>query len=260
MLIDEFTLVAQIINFLVLMWLLKRYLYKPVLNAIDAREQRITQQLAKAKAIEQSATQQRIEYETKNNDFQQQHTVLMQQVQAQAEITRQQLLESTRSEALALRSQWQESLAKEQQSLSQSIATLTRQEVFRITRTVLAQLANADLEARMIDLFIERLEHLNNTQIMALSEQMEQADSQIIVRTAHRLNADAKASLTLAIHSVLATHKTIQFDIDPDLLGGIELLSSGHKLAWNIADYVSELEDNISGLLDKKLVNTAIGG
>jgi len=38
MLIDWFTVVAQVINFLILVWLMKRFLYKPILNAIAARE------------------------------------------------------------------------------------------------------------------------------------------------------------------------------------------------------------------------------
>ena len=35
MLIDWFTVAAQVVNFLVLMWLLKRFLYKPIVYAID---------------------------------------------------------------------------------------------------------------------------------------------------------------------------------------------------------------------------------
>jgi F-type H+-transporting ATPase subunit b len=37
MLIDWFTVGAQVLNFLILVWLLKRFLYGPILDAIDAR-------------------------------------------------------------------------------------------------------------------------------------------------------------------------------------------------------------------------------
>ena len=36
--INRFTVFAQAINFLILVWLLKRFLYKPILHAIDERE------------------------------------------------------------------------------------------------------------------------------------------------------------------------------------------------------------------------------
>ena len=48
MLIDWFTVAAQAVNFLILVWLLKRFLYKPILGAMDAREQRIASRLRQA--------------------------------------------------------------------------------------------------------------------------------------------------------------------------------------------------------------------
>jgi F-type H+-transporting ATPase subunit b len=50
MLIDWFTVGAQVVNFLILVWLMKRFLYKPILHAIDAREKRIAKELADADA------------------------------------------------------------------------------------------------------------------------------------------------------------------------------------------------------------------
>ena len=48
MLINPFTVLAQLVNFLILVWLLKRFLYKPILHAIDEREKGIAAQLAQA--------------------------------------------------------------------------------------------------------------------------------------------------------------------------------------------------------------------
>ena len=66
MLIDWFTVVAQILNFLVLVWLLKRFLYKPVLDAIDAREKGIATKLADAEAKEAEALKEHQEFDDKN--------------------------------------------------------------------------------------------------------------------------------------------------------------------------------------------------
>lgn len=69
MLIDWFTVGAQALNFLILVWLMKRFLYRPVLNAIDAREKRIATQIAEAEAKEAAANQQRDEFQHKNDEF-----------------------------------------------------------------------------------------------------------------------------------------------------------------------------------------------
>ena len=61
--IDWFTVAAQIINFMVLVWLLQKYLYKPVLNAVRKREQKIAGQLSEAAAAETTAVGKDKEYE-----------------------------------------------------------------------------------------------------------------------------------------------------------------------------------------------------
>jgi F-type H+-transporting ATPase subunit b len=72
MLIDWFTVGAQALNFLILVWLMKRFLYKPVLAAIDAREKRIAAELADAETKKTDAKKERDEFQKKNDEFDQQ--------------------------------------------------------------------------------------------------------------------------------------------------------------------------------------------
>ena len=76
MLIDWFTVVAQAINFLLLVWLLKRFLYKPILQAIDDREKRIATQLQEAGATKEDAEKERRDFQKKNAEFDQQRDAL----------------------------------------------------------------------------------------------------------------------------------------------------------------------------------------
>ena len=66
MLIDWFTVGAQLLNFVILVWLMKRFLYQPVLDAIAAREQKIAAELADAAATKAEAHQQHDEFQKKN--------------------------------------------------------------------------------------------------------------------------------------------------------------------------------------------------
>ena len=58
MLIDWFTVIAQIINFIVLVWLLKRFLFKPVLKAVEERQTKVSQQISEAEDQMKSVAQQ----------------------------------------------------------------------------------------------------------------------------------------------------------------------------------------------------------
>ncbi|MEO5958542.1 MAG: F0F1 ATP synthase subunit B, partial [Opitutaceae bacterium] len=71
MLIDWFTVGAQVLNFLILVWLMKRFLYKPILNAIDAREKKISAELADAESKRAEAMKDRDEFQQKNEEFDQ---------------------------------------------------------------------------------------------------------------------------------------------------------------------------------------------
>jgi len=258
MLIDWFTVAAQIINFLVLMWLLKHFLYQPVLNAIDAREKRISDQLALAKKTQSTATEQRLAFEDKNKNFEQQHEILLEKVRTEAQETRQQLLADARSEVVNLRTQWQQALRKEQHNLSDGIATRVRQEVLDISRKLLTELADCSLEERMVAIFIKRLQSLDDSEKAQLCTQVEDTACSIIIRSAFELPEAGRSLLTQVVHETFSLKNAIQFEMEPELIGGIELISSGHKIAWNIADYLSSLESSISSLLnDKQLENEA---
>ena len=69
MLTDWFTIVAQALNFLILVWLMKRFLYKPILHAIDEREKRIATELANADAKKAEAQKEHDEFQQKNAEF-----------------------------------------------------------------------------------------------------------------------------------------------------------------------------------------------
>src|SRR5471032_3135105 len=125
MLIDWFTVGAQALNFLILVWLMRRFLYKPILNAIDTREKLIAAELADAAAKKAEAQKDRDEFQHKNEEFDQQRAALM----------------SKATDALSAKRQ--ETLKSDAKNLNQAIARRTQEEVFAITRKALTDLATA---------------------------------------------------------------------------------------------------------------------
>ena len=102
MLIDWFTVAAQALNFLILVWLMKRFLYKPILNAIDEREKRIAAELANADAKKAEAQKEHDEFQHKNTEFDQQRAALLSKATGEAQAERQRLLDEARKAADAL--------------------------------------------------------------------------------------------------------------------------------------------------------------
>ena len=146
MLIDWFTVGAQALNFVILVWLMKRFLYKPILNAIDAREKRIATELADADSKKAEAQKERDEFQHKNEEFDQQRAALLSKATGEAKAERQRLIDEARKAADALNVKRQETLIKDAHNLNQAISRRTQQEVFAIARKELADLATTSLE------------------------------------------------------------------------------------------------------------------
>src|SRR5665811_1807411 len=127
MLIDWFTVLAQVVNFLILVWLLKRFLYRPILDAIDAREKRIAKELADADAKKAEAQQARDEFQHKNETFEQQRAALMNKATEEAKTERLRLLDEARLAADALSAKRQETLRNDAHSLNQAISRRAQQ-------------------------------------------------------------------------------------------------------------------------------------
>ena len=155
--IDWFTVVAQAVNFLILVWLLKRFLYKPILQAIDEREKGIAAQLAEAEAKKAEAQKERDDFQHKNEAFDQARAVLLKKAEDEANAERQQLLDGARKDADALRAKRQDALRDEQLNLGREIARWTQKEVFAVSRKTLADLTATSLEERIVEVFVQRL-------------------------------------------------------------------------------------------------------
>ena len=252
MLIDWFTVVAQAINFLLLVWLLKRFLYKPILQAIDDREKRIANQLQEAGATKEDAEKERRDFQKKNAEFDQQRDALFSQATAKAQDEGRQQLDKARKEYKTLRAKLQESLREEQHSLSREITDRARQEVFAISRKVLADLADATLEEQIAAVFIRRLLELEGKERKKLVEAFNSAGRPAIVRSAFPLSAAQQAAIGKALKDTLVPKAKVQFETNPEQLSGIELSMNGYKIAWSITDYLASLEKSIAVLLNGK--------
>jgi len=249
MLIDWFTVGAQALNFIILVWLLKRFLYKPILNAVAARETLIAAKLADAEAKETEAQEERNKFQQKNEAFDRQRAALMSNATDAATAEGHKLLDAARGAADALSAQRQEALRSDAASLSQAIRRRTQREVFAIARRALTDLAGAGLQERMAEVFIQRLQAMDAKETFA--EALSAASGPALVRSTFDLPETQRAAIQKSFSATFSTPIQIRFETAPDLVSGIELIANGQKLAWSIADYLASLERGVGDLLNE---------
>ena len=250
MLIDWFTVGAQTLNFLILVWLMKRFLYQPILHAIDEREQRIAAELAAATAQQAAAQKERDDFQKKNEELDGKRAALMTKAAGDAKIERQRLLEDARKAADSLTGKRQESLKREQQNLQDQLTRRTQDEVFAIARKALTDLATTSLEDRISEEFIRRLHEMDDPAKGVLGEAIKAIYDAALVRSAFELSADQRAAIQNGINETFSANVRLQFQSGPDVIGGIELSANGQKVAWSIAGYLAEMEKSVGELME----------
>jgi F-type H+-transporting ATPase subunit b len=248
MLIDWFTVGAQTLNFLILVWLMKRFLYQPVLNAISAREKLIADELRDAAAKKTEAQKERDDFRKKNEEFEQQCESLLRKAVDDAKGEHTRLLEQARAAADTLTSMSREALTKQANDFKQAIARRAQQEVFAITRKALTDLASTNLEERMSEVFTRRLREMNGDAKESVRAALNSAADPALLRSAFDLPAEQRAAIQNALNETFSAEVRLRFETSPELVSGIELTANGQKVAWSIADYVTSLEKDVDEL------------
>jgi F-type H+-transporting ATPase subunit b len=249
MLIDWFTVGAQVLNFVLLVWLMKRFLYRPVLNAIAAREKRIADQIADAEAKEAQAEVERKAFQAKNADFDAGRADLLAQATADSLAAGQRILDDAHQAADEQAAKREQALNTEAAHLSQMIGSRAREEVFAIARKALADLASATLEERIGEVFVRRLGELTEPAKARLAAALKAASEPARLRSAFELPAGPRQLIQDALSETFSTAVPLHFETASDLVCGIELSVGGEKLAWTIAEYLKAFEEGVADVI-----------
>jgi F-type H+-transporting ATPase subunit b len=249
--IDWFTVAAQALNFLLLVWLLKRFLYKPVLNAIDAREKAVAATVADAETKKAEAAKDRDEFKRKNDEFDAQRATLLAKATADAAAEAQRLKGEAQKSADALAEKFKASAQSDARALDLAVGLKLRQEVFAISRKALGDLAGAGLEERMVAVFNQRLRGLDDQAKSALGKALIEGPDAALLRCAVGLAPEQRAAVQKALNETFSADIHFNVETAPELGGGIELLAHGQKLAWTVVDYLGSLESDVGKLIEK---------
>jgi F-type H+-transporting ATPase subunit b len=252
MLIDWFTVFAQALNFMVLVWLLRRFLYKPVLAAIAAREKKVAAELADAAAKQSEASGQRDEFQRKNDGFDASRAALFKKAADDAGAERERLLAEARAAADALRDRRREALRSDAQNLNQAIRRRAQDEVFAVARKALADLSTTTLEASVAEVFIRRVRCMDDATKATLAEAVSKDVDPLVVRSAFELPEPGRAAIQDTLNRTFSADVRVRFETAPALVGGIECATNGHKVGWSISEYLGSLESGVAVLLKDK--------
>ncbi|MBN1664670.1 MAG: hypothetical protein JW943_13805 [Deltaproteobacteria bacterium] len=250
--IDWFVFFAQVVNFLILAFLLKFFLYGRITKAMDEREAKIAATYDEAQTMKTHAREALESYDHKLRDIQEKGDAMMQKAASDADVHRKELMSKAREEVDQIRLRWQETVAREKTSFLNHLRQRAGREVYAAASRVLKDLANEDMEKSIMALFIQMVKSMDDKEAAMIRDAVRQSATGVIVQSAFDIPADVRSELNQIIRSYGAAQDAVQYETMPEIVSGIELRTDGYKLAWSLNDYLETLEDSFSHALQEE--------
>ncbi len=244
MLIDWFTVAAQVVNFLILLALLKYFLFDRVTQVMERRARLIEDRFDEAEEKEGDAEDKLEEYEKMKRELEQSRESRMREVEEEAAKRREDLLEEARKESESMRQKWRESLENEKESFCREFGRNAIRQIYGTAQRALADLADANLENQAVDVFLNSFSKLSDG---ALPEHID--DPPRIV-SGFVLSEEQRRTVEKTLSERRPDYPEIRFEKDPDLIFGVELFAGGKKISWNGRQYLKDLQEHMEKTIE----------
>lgn len=248
--IDWLTVGAQWINFLILMWLLRRFLYQPIIRAMDRRQQAIAQRTQDAQQQADQAEQLAQEYRNKLAELEDQRTALLAAVREEAAAERDNLLYQARVESQNLSTRWRQEIQREKTEFQSQLSRELGRLITATARKAVQDLSGQEWEQAVFDHF---LTHLQQLPIQDKSRLSASGHEGLVLSSSFELDAAMHSALRETLKNVLIADTGIRFERLPDNQAGLRLSSSGYSVEWTIGQYFAHLDTELEAMLAQSI-------
>lgn len=237
--IDWTTFALEIVNFLVLVWILKRFLYKPVLETLASRRSGIERTLAQAKETDARAGILNAQFENRLADWEKEKAGARTRLEAELAAERARAVQALAGTLAEERERSEAQEAHRQKELRRDLEARALAQARDFASRLLARLSGPALEARLVEVFIEDFPDLPEDQLAGLRTASAMQAARATVSSAFALDETLRARIAAAIDARLGSHLPLEFTEDAKLLAGLRV-SVGHtQLNLNLADELS---------------------
>jgi F-type H+-transporting ATPase subunit b len=244
--IDWITLVAQILNFGILVLLLRHFLYRRIVDAVDRRREEIESRLEEARRHEQEADARAEKLDSERHRLEQERQEILDAAREDAAERRVRMLQQAKEEVEGARTQWKRGLHRQQESFLRELRDRAASATWAAVERALRDLADAELDERVVAAFARRLDDAasDDELVVAVAE----AD-ELVVRSARALSDEQQEQLAALLSDRFGARVEPRFTTSPDLLVGVQLEAGDRFVGWSGREYLTALEEQVGQLL-----------
>lgn len=255
MTVDWLTVGAQMLNFLVLVYLLKRFLYGPVVRAMARRDEAIAERQREAEQRRRDAEAEAQRHREAREALDAQRERLLARAREEADDLRRTLEKELRRETDGARERWRAEREREQAAFLREVRRHVAEQFEALARRALGDLASAELETQMVHVLLGRMGTLDGEHQAALSRAGASGEP-LRVRSAFDLPAPLKRSITSKLREAVGRDVEVTYELSADVVCGVEIRAGGESLAWSLEGYLDTLERRLAEGLGERAAGT----
>lgn len=246
--INWFEIIAQMVNFFILLFLLNKLFYKPVIKAMDARQERLAaehdeseRRMVEANELATAAQLQLAGMETTRQE-------ILSQARAEAKEQKERLLEKSKTAAELRRDFLVQEVEEERERFLHNVRLVLGESAVRIAGRILTMVSREDLQERTFALFIEAVRSVDKTTV---GEQAQPETDAPALYSSHKLSDDQKQTFEACLEELLGVSRAVTYEIDTTLVLGFELRFETLTVHKSVRKYLEETEATIKGSLEQ---------
>lgn len=247
--IDWFTFIAQLVNFLILLALLRYFLYGPILRVMQKRETFVSSKLEEASIKMSEAEKQAGIYDKKLSELEHKKGELLDSARKEAVLKKKELVQEARNEVDIMQKRWEAAMKSEKDEFFNELYRRTSTKVIDIVDKIINGLSGKELEEVTIEKFSQKLSQIDNSEMKsAVNAALQNGEGEFRVVSSFAMTEAQKEKLLKIIHEAFGIQLNCVFATDEELRLGIEIRVPGWKIGWNAKAYLDDIHDTMEDL------------
>ena len=231
------TFTLEVINFLVLVWILKRFLYRPVMDVIERRRERVEQALKDAQALRQEADALRDDYENRLNAWETEKITARDGLRQELQTERQQRLAQLAEETDKEREKIAVLQAREREDIQRHLELLAIEQGVKFTRQLLSRIACPELQTQLVRMLEQDIYKLPDERQKGLQAALQEDNVAVEVISAYPLTEAQQQTMRNALSSIRPDiANEWHFTEDPSLIAGVRVTVGPWVLSASLQD------------------------
>ena len=243
---ELYTIIAQLINFSVLLFILNKFLYKPILKTMDKRREDIKNKIEETQNKLEESDKLKEEYFNKLQEVEKENITLRKQALEDIKKFKDSELQKVKEDISLKKDKFNDYLNLEQKSLIENFNENLLDLFVEYSNNILQVLANSTLQGEIVNNFMQKINDLTDEKVESVNK-LNVED--MYISSNDELTDKQKDFIKDSLVKKGFKFKDIQYTVDKKLILGIELKAKSYVLSWN----VRELTNNFISTIDNKI-------